>query len=153
ELFITDVDLSVDDTNKPSPRQLDFQFPILGQVTRGFDVMTQLMSTPVSNQAPVTPVIINTATIISNSQDTVLRLAASPIFVGNVTVTVTATNASHETATQSLQVKVIANIFNDPPFFGPIPPSIIVTQYTAASFQLMDTDVDGDALTVFPVTQ
>src|SRR5437867_1419479 len=110
------------------------------------------MSTTVSNQAPVTPVVINTASIISNSQDTVLRLAASPALVGNVTVTVTATNASHETATQSLQVKVIANTFNDPPFFGPIPPSIVVTQYTAPSFQLMNTDLEGDPLTIFPVS-
>jgi cyclophilin family peptidyl-prolyl cis-trans isomerase len=146
QIFITDVDLSVDDTNKPSPRYLDFEYTLFGQVTRGFDVITKIMETPVAGSIPITPVVINSATIITNSQDAVLRLSASPSFTGFGTVTVSARNANNETATQSFGVSVIANTVNDPPFLGPIPPSLVVTQFMAASFILTLTNLEGDHL-------
>lgn len=148
EFFITDADLSVNDTNKPSPRHLTFQYPIFGQVTRGFDVLTSVMATPVTGQTPVTPPIINTATIITNSQDAVLRVSAAAKFTGTATITVRAMNALSETATQTFTVKVIPNTVNDPAFFGSIPASIVITQYTAAVFDLPTTDLDGDNLTL-----
>lgn len=150
QFFITDVDLSVDNPSNTSPLELTFEQPIFGQLTSGFDVFSQIMSTPVGpsssgeNSAPLSNVVINTA-IITNSQDGVLRLTASPKFKGTVTVTVSATNAERVVATQLLQVKVIPNTNNVfPPFLGPIPSNTTVTQNTAATFIFHTTDISGN---------
>jgi len=150
EFFITDVDLSEGDPTKLPPRSIDFENPIFGQMTRGFDVITEIMGTAVSNEAPLTPIIINTATIITNSQDGVLRLAAKSGFIGTVPVTITVMNSSKQTAQQTLTVNVVSNTVNDPPFFGPIPDSIDITQGQAAAFLLTGIDVDHDSLSLDP---
>jgi cyclophilin family peptidyl-prolyl cis-trans isomerase len=151
QFFITDIDLSIDNPTNTSPESLNFVNPIFGQLTSGFDIFSEMMSTPVGpnpdsmeNSLPLSNVVINTATIITNSQDGVLRLTAAPKFTGMVTVTINATNAENQVATQTLQVKVIANTDNSPPFLGPIPSNIILTQNTVASFILQTTDIDGD---------
>ena len=60
QFFITDGDLSVGDPQKQSPWWLDFENPIFGQMTRGFDVLEKLMGTPVNptNNAPLTKFLI-----------------------------------------------------------------------------------------------
>lgn len=149
QFFITDVDLSIDNPTNHSPESLNFVNAIFGQLTSGFDVLSEILSTavdPNNNNQPFSNVVINTATIITNSQDGVLRLTATPKFTGMVTVTVSATNAENQVATRTLQVKVIADADNSPPFLGPIPSNIIVTQNTAATFILQTTDIDGDHL-------
>jgi len=148
EFFITDVDLSEGDPTKLPPRSIDFANPIFGQLTRGFDVMSEIMSTPLSGSAPITPITINTATIITNSQDGVLRLAAKSGFIGTVPVTITVMNVSKQTAQETLTVNVVSNTVNDPPFFGPIPDSIDITQGQAAAFRLTGVDVDQDRLSL-----
>ncbi|HXI84921.1 MAG TPA: peptidylprolyl isomerase [Verrucomicrobiae bacterium] len=149
QFFITDTGLSIDNPNNTSPEFLNFHQPIFGQLTSGFDVLSDITSTPVdtgNNDRPLTDVVINSATIINNSQDGVLRLTAAPKFTGVVTVTVSATNAEHQFTTQMLGVKVIADANNSPPFLGPIPSSIVVTQNTAATFIVTSTDIDGDPM-------
>jgi len=151
QFFITDVDLSINNTNAMSPESLNFEQPIFGQLTSGFDVMAEIMSTPVgpnpnnSNEisAPVTNVVMNSVSVITNSQDAVLRLTGLPKFRGTVTVTVSATNAENNVGTQTFQVDVIADTTTSPPFLGPIPSSVTVTQGTAATFIATDTDIDG----------
>ena len=90
QFFITDVDLSINNTNATSPESLNFEQPIFGQLTSGFDVLAQIMSTPVGPNpnnsseisAPLSNVVMNTLTIITNSQDAVLRLTAAPNLLG-----------------------------------------------------------------------
>jgi hypothetical protein len=86
---------------------------------------------------------MNTVTVITNSQDAVLRLTAAPKFRGTVTVTVSATNAENKSVTQALQVSVITDTNTSPPFLGPIPSNITVTQNVAAAFVVPSTDIDG----------
>jgi peptidyl-prolyl cis-trans isomerase-like 1 len=150
QFFITDGDLSVGDPQKQSPWWLDFENPIFGQMTRGFDVLEKLMGTPVNptNNAPLTKFLIDSATIITNSQDAVLRLAAPAGFTGTVAVTVSAMNASKQTAEQTLTVNVVANTVNDPPFLGFIPASLTITQGQVASFLLTTMDLENDQLTL-----
>jgi peptidyl-prolyl cis-trans isomerase A (cyclophilin A) len=151
QFFITDGDLSIDNPTNQSPENLNFEEPLFGQLTSGFDVLSKITTTPVGpnpedtgeNSAPLSNVVINTAMII-NSQDGVLRLTATPGFTGVVTVTINATNAENQVATQALQVKIIADTNNSAAFLEPIPSSIIVTQNTAATFLLQTTDIDGD---------
>ncbi|HVM60399.1 MAG TPA: peptidylprolyl isomerase [Verrucomicrobiae bacterium] len=147
QFFITDVDLSIGNTNAPSPQYLNFEQPIFGQLTSGFGVLTQIMSTAViasgQSSTPVSNVVINSATIITNSQDAVLRLTAAAKFRGNVAVTVSATNAENEVATQTFQVNVITDTNTSPAFLGPVPSSVTMSQNVAASFVVMATDIDG----------
>ena len=145
QFFITDVDLSIDNTNKPSPRWLNFENTIFGQLTSGFDVLAQIMTTPVdSNDKPLSNCVMNSVTVITNSQDAVLRLTAAPKFRGAVTVTVSAANAENGSVTQALlQVNVITDTNTSPPFLGPIPSNITVTQNVAAPFVVTSTDIDG----------
>lgn len=157
QFFITDVILSIDNPTNPSPQNLNFEQPIFGQLTSGFDVFSEIMSTPVGSNPnnpneisfPVSNVVINTAMIITNSQDGVLRLTAAPKFTGVVNVTVSATNAEDQVATEMFSVKVIIDTNNNsPPFLGPIPSDIVLTQNTVASFILKTTDIDGDPVLI-----
>ena len=152
QFFITALGLSIDNPTNTSPESLNFDQPIFGQLTSGFDVLTDILFTPVdtnNNDRPLTDVVINTATIITNSQDGVLRLTASAKFNGEVTVTVSATNAENQVATQTLQVKVIIDSNNNSAaFLGPIPSSVVVTQNTAVTFLITTTDIDGDRVVI-----
>jgi cyclophilin family peptidyl-prolyl cis-trans isomerase len=165
QFFITDVDLSIGNTNHPSPEYLNFLQPIFGQLTSGFNVLAEIMSTPVGTNPdtgeisePLSNVVMNTVTVITNSQDAVLRLTAAPKFpgastnsFGAVTVTVSATNAENQVATQTFQVNVIVDTSSSPPFLGPIPAGATVTQDMATSFILTVTNIDTSA-TFFVVT-
>jgi hypothetical protein len=55
-------------------------------------------------------------------------------------------NTNNQSATQTLQVNVIANTNNSAAFLGPIPSSLVVSQNTAATFILKATDIDGDPM-------
>jgi cyclophilin family peptidyl-prolyl cis-trans isomerase len=151
QFFITDVDLSIDNSTNTSPESLNFEQPIFGQLTSGFELLAEIMTTPVGPNpndpseisAPLSNVVINTATIITNSQDAVLRLTAVPKFHGTVTVTVSATNAENKSVTQALQVNVITDTNTSAPFLGPIPSNVTVTQNVAAAFVVTSTDIDG----------
>jgi cyclophilin family peptidyl-prolyl cis-trans isomerase len=151
QFFITAGDLSIDNPTNPSPQSLNFEQPIFGQLTTGFDVLSEIMSTPVGpnqltgeNSEPVSNVVINSATIITTSQDAVLRLTAAPKFHGMVTVTVSATNAENDPpVTQTLQVNVVVDTNTSPAFLGPIPSNVTVTQNVAATFVVPSTDIDG----------
>src|SRR5579859_1960651 len=152
QFFITDVDLSIDNPTNTSPERLNFEQPIFGQLTSGFDVLAQIMTTPVGPNpnnpneisTPLSNVVMNGVTVIANSQDAVLRLTSAPKFHGTVTVTISATNAENEFATQTLQVNVVTNSTTSPPFLGPIPSDITVTQNVAVTFALTATDIDGN---------
>jgi cyclophilin family peptidyl-prolyl cis-trans isomerase len=149
QFFITDVDLSIGSTNDPSPEDLNFLQPIFGQLTSGFGVLAEIMSTPVivqgQSSTPVSNVVMNTVTVITNSQDAVLRLTAAPKFLGAVTVTVSATNAENQVATETFQVNVVKDATISPPFLGPIPAGATVTQDMGTSFMLTSTDIDTNA--------
>jgi cyclophilin family peptidyl-prolyl cis-trans isomerase len=151
QFFITDVDLSIGNPTNPSPQYLNFEQPIFGQLTSGFDVLAQIMSTPVvpntnisgETSTPLSNVVMNSVTVITDSQDAVLRLTGAPKFHGPVTVTVSATNAEDQVTTLSFQANVVIDTNTSPAFLGPIPANITVTQNVAASFVVTSTDIDG----------
>jgi cyclophilin family peptidyl-prolyl cis-trans isomerase len=151
QFFITDVDLSVANPLKLSPEKINFQNTIFGQLTEGFDVLAELISTPVGPDPntsqisfPLSNCVINAATIITNSQDGVLRLTAAPKFLGTVTVTVSATNAENQFTSETFTVTTIPETNNSPAILGPIPVDTVVTQNTAATFILKAYDIDRD---------
>jgi hypothetical protein len=70
-------------------------------------------------------------------------LTAAPKFLGTVTVTVSATNAENQVATDTFQVSVVTDTNTSPAFLGPIPSNVTVTQNVAAAFVVTSTDIDG----------
>src|SRR5437868_10359105 len=69
-----------------SQRFLDFNHTIFGQLVRGFDVMAKIAAVPTdSNNKPLTPVVISSASIIQDTTDTVLSLSAAAGATGPVT--------------------------------------------------------------------
>ena len=143
QFFITDVDLSIHNPTNTSPEYLNFEQPIFGQLTSGFDVLAKIMSTSVdTNDRPYTNVVMNSVTVITNSQDAVLRLTAAPKFLGAVTVTVSATNAENQVAMQTFLVDVVTDTNTSPAFLGPVPASVTVSQGMAATFIVTATDID-----------
>ena len=145
QFFITDPNLTLGDATRLPPRWLDFNYTIFGQLTHGFDVLTKVLSTSViaSNNLPVTPVVISRATVFTNTQAAVLHLQAAAGFTGTVAVVVQATSASGLATQQTFQVTVIPNAVNDPPFFGPIPTSVVTTANAPVSFVMPATDLNG----------
>ena len=85
---------------------------------------------------------MNSVTVITNSQDAVLRLTAAPKFLGAVTVTVSATNAENQVAMQTFLVDVVTDTNTSPAFLGPVPASVTVSQGMAATFIVTATDID-----------
>src|ERR1017187_1021437 len=154
QFFITDGTFSLANPTNQPPTNLDFQNGIFGQLTSGFDVLAEILSTPVGPSSnnpseistPLSNVVINTAAIITNSQDGVLRLKASLTFSGQVTVVVSAMNAEKQAVSQTLQVKVIRDPNNLVPILGLIPGSIVLTQNTAATFITTSADVEHDPI-------
>ena len=153
QFFITDVDLSINNPTNTSPESLNFLQPIFGQLTSGFDVLAKIMSTPVGPNpnnsseisAPLSNVVMNSVTVITNSQDAVLRLRAAAKFLGAVAVTVSATNAENQVATQAFQVNEVKDAAVSPPILGPIPAGATITQDMGTSFVLTSTKIDTNA--------
>lgn len=149
QFFITDVDLTFADGSRLPPSHLNFNHTIFGQMTSGFDVLAKIIETPVNgSDAPLTPVIINSATTFTNTQAAVLRLSAAEGFTGTADVTVSATDTNSVSVEQTFQVNVIANTVNSAAFLGPVPASVTTTQNIPVSFTLAATDIDNDPMTV-----
>jgi cyclophilin family peptidyl-prolyl cis-trans isomerase len=144
QFFITDSDLSLADPMRQPTSWLNFNHTIFGQLTRGFDVHQKILATPVSGSTPITPVVINSASVFTNKQEAVLRLSAAQGFAGTANVTVNVMNTNGQSASTTIQVTVVANTVNSPPFLGPIPANLITTQNIAKTFELTVTDVDND---------
>lgn len=159
---------SGDDTNGSqffvtvgSPRGLDYNHTIFGQLVRGRATLNALNSVAVrpsdpsnpTDGKPIQPLIIQRAFVIQNRTDPVLRLraraAATPQTTERVTVTVSSEDG---TSTASFQVTVVADAtgggfqqptpVNEPPFLDP-QPDFTTPRNTPLEFRLFATDPDG----------
>ncbi|TAN36904.1 MAG: hypothetical protein EPN23_07235 [Verrucomicrobia bacterium] len=148
QFFITAPNLAVGGSATP-PRHLNYRHTIFGQLTHGFDIFGQLMATPVdANNHPLDNVVINSATIITNRQATVLYLTAPTNAVGPAPVTVQAQNSDGLSTQVTFQVTVVANTVNNPPFFNPMPAALVVTQGMAINFPFGAWDDNGDSMSL-----
>lgn len=150
QFFITDTDLSL----AQMAQHLNFNYTIIGQLIGGFDIFADIMSTQVTAQSPqnpevskpVNPVTINSASVISDDHDAVLRISAPANFSGTSNITITANTTSDGSAQQSFNVTSVVDTINDPPFLGSIP-NQTTTLGTAVTFDLPATDLESDSLT------
>jgi cyclophilin family peptidyl-prolyl cis-trans isomerase len=146
-----------DDTNSSqffvttgSPRFLDFNHTIFGQLVEGADVLERM--TQVSrgaNDVPVSPILITgTHVSRSNPNGTVLIDTGAAAAGESATISVTAsTPRDGSTDTETFQVSVVANTENQRPFLRPATDQITAPNQPI-QFQLNAVSTDpGDQLT------
>jgi hypothetical protein len=104
------------------------------------------MLTPTSNTAPNTPVRINTATIVSDTQHAVLRISAASDVAGDATITVTARDSANQTAQREFKIDVLEDDVNDRAFLGEIPLNMGTPPNTPLTIDLPAFDMEGDSL-------
>jgi cyclophilin family peptidyl-prolyl cis-trans isomerase len=113
-----DTQFFITNANQPANSNLMFNYTLFGQVVSGLNLvneMTQVALTkdPVSGAEsyPVSPIVVNTATLSSTNPDGVVHIDATQTQAGeNSTITVTATDPGTNTSTsQSFQVTVQPN--------------------------------------------
>lgn len=144
QFFITDVDLPL----ASLPQHLNFQHTIFGILTSGFDTYRKLMSTPTNgNGTPNTTQTINTATIINDNQNGVLRLSSAAGFTGSSTITVTANDGQGSTNQKQFTLNVVSDAAtNDRAFLGTVT-NKTTNQGTPITFNVTGTDLELDNLT------
>jgi cyclophilin family peptidyl-prolyl cis-trans isomerase len=119
-------------------RFLDFNHTIYGQLVRGFDVLAAL------NNSTVPPnIVISSMSVTTDVTDTVLQLEAPA--TGSTQFTVTVTDSTGLTDTQTFTATAITDTYNDPPFLGPVSN---VNSYTnrQITIPLSSFDYENDAV-------
>ena len=140
QMFIVDlVDLAL------LPENLNFNHTILGVITSGYETFVNLIQTPTSGQAPVTPPTLDSIDVFTDDQNGVLRLTSTEGSIGNSTIQVTAT-AGTMTDTEAFVVSVINDSVNDRAFLGPVT-DMTVNENDSVTFTVTGTDLDNDTLT------
>jgi len=157
QFFIVDNDIPL----SGMPQHLNFNHTIFGLVTAGQDIYSKAISTTTTGNngnpanRPITNVVINTASIITDTAHGVLRVSSAAGFTGSSTITVTATNGQSgalNTVQKSVTLNVAADIdgngqpINDRPFLGPIT-NQSTNEDTQLTFTVNATDLENDNLT------
>ena len=148
QFFITDV----------PTRFLDFNHSIFGRLTDGEEIRDAINSVPVGlrnpalpfnaqtnpNDRPLTPVVINSAQVFTDTENAALMLKALPGASGQTSVTVTATDAQGHQFSRTFQVTIGNDTSNSAPFLvNPVNVHGVVGQNI--QLQLQAVDAEGDA--------
>src|SRR5579863_10089022 len=144
QFFIT----AVNQTLAQLPQHLNFENPIFGIVTSGFDILNKLMSTPVnpSTDRPSTNEVINSATVFTDTNNGVIMVQSAAGFTGSTTITITADDGHGSTSQQSATINVVADTANDPPFLGSVG-NQVTNQGVPVTFTVQGIDLQNDPLT------
>lgn len=148
QFFITDLDQSI--ANRPN--HLNFDHTVLGLLTDGMDIYQKIITTQVNGSTPVNAVTITSASIITDTENAVIKLTPLAGFTGTANITVTANDGVGAPAQDSaILTGVTATTpqgaaLNDNPFLGPIT-NPTTTVGTPVSVNLTSTDLQNDAVT------
>ena len=141
EFFVTD----------QATQFLDFNYSVWGLLVEGDNVRQAISDVAVHAttssgevSTPNTPVTINSMSLFHSNQDGVLMLKALANS-GATDVTVTATDTSGHSHSQTFHVLLSPEIANGGPFLNDIP-SVKTTTGTPATFTLTSQDQEGDAV-------
>jgi cyclophilin family peptidyl-prolyl cis-trans isomerase len=105
-------------------RSLDFKYSLFGQLVRGFDVLQSISQVPTdSNNKPLNPVTITSASIVQDTTDAVINLDAAG--TGSSTITVTVSDGHGGTSTKTFTATAVADTTIDPPFLGPVHDTVV----------------------------
>ncbi|MCY2968015.1 MAG: peptidylprolyl isomerase [Planctomycetota bacterium] len=144
QFFIT----AIDENLSQLPQNLNFNHTIFGILTNGFDTFRKMMATPTgANDKPTTNLVINSATIVNDTQFGVLRVSPSATAAaGTANITVTANDGNGNTAQKIIPVSVVADTINDRAFLGSVIDQTAV-QGKPVQFTVQGFDNENDTLT------
>jgi cyclophilin family peptidyl-prolyl cis-trans isomerase len=135
-----------------SPRHLDFNHTIFGQIVRGWDILEKMQNVPVKEQTPggevsrPTKDIKITGTSVSPSPtDAVLVISA--IGKATSTIKVTVTDPEGGKAEREFQVEAVVDDRNSPPFFRKNISDTAIAKNKPATFTFQTQDLEHDHLT------
>ncbi len=143
---------SSDDTNDDQifvaagpARFLDFQHTIFGVLTEGDAVRQAIQNSRTSGDGqPPDPITIDSAQIITDTQNAALELKAPVGASGSADVNLTVTDAQNHTFSRTFHVTIAPDPNNPAPFLNPLAPVVgiqgqpIIVQLTATDVQQKD---------------
>ena len=148
---------TTDDTNNSQffiteipTRNLDFNHSVFGQLVEGFDVREAISETQVNNSSqnkPTNAVTIESASVFTDTENSVVMLKPIGNATGTTTVTVTVTDADGNSFSETITVTIAADTANSQPFLNPIADPQATPVGQQAQLQLSSTDIEGDAVT------
>ena len=127
-----------------SPRFLDFNHTIFGQLLRGWDLLDKMTKVPRNAQdKPLVDVRIDSAEVVPNFADALLLISATA--PGTATITVTVDDGTSEPVSKAFTVSAVRDKFNDPPFLEPVAPKTVAKE-TVLEVPLRAVDLESDFL-------
>jgi cyclophilin family peptidyl-prolyl cis-trans isomerase len=156
EFFITNPSVSyaiLNDTNNQLEASLNFKYTAFGQLTSGFSVFQQIMTTPVTTNGqgedsqPVTPITINSVNVITDTQNAVLQVLNPTLTLGADTFTVTASDGTNPAQSENITVNQETSTVTDPAFLGPMPATVTTTVNNPANLTLTAVNPSNGSLT------
>ena len=141
-----------------SPRSLDFQHTIFGQLVSGGDIITQMTrvatGTGANATTPRSPILISSASLSDVDPNGVIHIDTTTAVAGEAAnIVVTAVDpTTNTTATQSFRVDVTADpaSINERPFLQPVENQTVGLNQVA-TFQLRGVDADPDDVLTYIV--
>jgi cyclophilin family peptidyl-prolyl cis-trans isomerase len=136
-------------------RFLDFGYPLFGQLVRGFGVLSNINFTAVdTNSRPLADEIIQSATYVTNTSDTVLTLTATNISGVTGTIMVIAADSAGGRATNTFTATTATdtNSNNNPIFYSlnSVTNLVAAKNHTLTNF-ITALELDGEPLYWFPL--
>ncbi len=129
-------------------RNLDFNHSVFGLLVEGEDVR-EAISEQATNGAdrPLFDVVIDTAEVFTDTENSVIQLRALGNTTGSTNVTITVTDADGNTHSEVIEVDVIGDQFDAQPYLEPINvPTTPLPNNSSTQIQLNAIDVEGDAV-------
>jgi len=115
----------------PQRTSLDMNYTLFGQVVSGLDLVKAINTVPITNGAtdgpPASPITITSATVITDTADAVITLAANSTTTANDTTTITVTTSDGQGNT-SAPLTFVAQAVTDPATIDDQP--VFTTPYT-----------------------
>lgn len=152
---------SSDDTNDSQffitegpQRFLDFNHSVFGQLVEGEAVREAISNTAVNNSTqnrPVNPVIITSATIFTDNENGVIMLKPTGTGSGTSVITVTVTDTEGNSTSQTFNASVVQDTANGAPFLNDIP-TVQAEAGVPTTINLTAQDKEGDTL-IYSVTK
>ena len=135
-----------------APRHLDFNHTVFGQLLRGFAVQSNIVNTPRgANDRPLRDVIIQRASIVTNTTDTVITLTATNLAGVSGVIRVIADDGAGGRATNTFNVTTATDAQNAPPFLYPNTVTNLVAPLNGRLTNLFTSlDVEGNGYFWFP---
>ena len=143
-----------DDTNNSQffitenpQRRLDFDHPIFGQLTEGEDLREAISNVATDNlDAPIEPVVINTAEIFTDTENGLVMLNAAEGYTGSAEITVTARDESGNEVSHSFVVSVSPDTVDSKPYLEEFVDEYFIDFGESIEFDLMATDVENSEI-------